>query len=234
MNVDGKPRLAQFWKDQNHGTPEKPNPVNDFPERREKKDKKWHKALMVLDKDLKATCVSPETMAASGKSYAEDIAPKVYHHVTDVVKLSHKKPIKDLNGEELSEEKIWGDMIACAQYGGDDEDRCEAPNPRDTLCPRTKRFPPTCADSRRIPATTPHPPPACPSGSKRTLRTSGRISTTDLTAFGCRRWPSPRRRCAASLLDSLVSVPSSASAPARWASLAACRTRAVLAPATCP
>ena len=124
MNVDGKPRLAQFWKDQNHGTPEKPNPVNDFPERREKKDKKWHKALMVLDKDLKATCVSPETMAASGKSYAEDIAPKVYHHVTDVVKLSHKKPIKDLNGEELSEEKIWGDMIACAQYGGDDEDRC--------------------------------------------------------------------------------------------------------------
>ena len=124
MHSDGVPRMGADWEKQNHGTPKSPIPIDDFPERREKKDGKYHKAFMVLDKDLKATCVSPETMGRSGRSFAEEMAPNTYHHVTDVVKLQRKKPLTGLDGEEMSEEKIWGDMVACAQYGGDDADKC--------------------------------------------------------------------------------------------------------------
>jgi hypothetical protein len=131
MHLDGVPQLGAHWTKQNHGTPKSPKPIDDFPERREKKDGKYHKAFMVLDKNLKATCVSPETMGRSGRSFAEEVAPSTYHHLTDVVKLQRKKPVKGLDGEELSEEKLWGDMVACAQYGGQDPDKCASPESKD-------------------------------------------------------------------------------------------------------
>ena len=87
---------------------------------RERRTNKWHKALPVND-----VCVSPEALGPSGKPYAQEVMPKLYHHLDEVNALTKKINARENTDadSETPEEQVWGDMVYCARPG-DDEDTC--------------------------------------------------------------------------------------------------------------
>ena len=115
-----------YWV-KNHGTPKKPKVISDKPAKRERAENKHHKALMVLDEKMQGICISPQQKGRRGGSYAEEVYPSTYHHMTAVNNLKRKKPIKDSEtGLDLPEERVWGDMAFCTQHGGGSEARCNS------------------------------------------------------------------------------------------------------------
>ena len=89
---------------------------------RERRTNKWHKALPVND-----VCVSPEALGPSGKPYAQEVMPKLYHHLDEANALTKKINAKENTDadSETPEEQVWGDMVFCARPG-DDEEACKA------------------------------------------------------------------------------------------------------------
>lgn len=126
------------WTDENQlnlGTPKHPRPEGNIAAQRERRENRWHAALMVLDSDLKGlTCVSPELEGRGiggtnqyGEKlvYAEEQLPQVYHDMTRVVNLGKKHDIKDEFNKTIPEEQVFGDMAFCAQHGHTNQERCE-------------------------------------------------------------------------------------------------------------
>jgi hypothetical protein len=125
----GTQQEQDYWV-RNHGTPKKPKVISDKPAKRERAENKHHKALMVLDEKMQGICISPQQKGRRGGSYAEEMYPSTYHHMDAVNKLQRKKPIKDSEtGQDLPEERVWGDMAFCTQHGGGNKDRCNSTDP---------------------------------------------------------------------------------------------------------
>ena len=120
-----EPEYQEHWKRTGHGTPKNPKPVSDLPQKRERRENKHHKALMALDDKMQGICISPEVKGPRGGSYAEEMYPRTYHHMTAVNNL--EEAVKDSEtGRELPEERVWGDMSFCVQHGGESEKRCNS------------------------------------------------------------------------------------------------------------
>lgn len=111
------------------GTVEHPRRMDDTPQDQELRTKRHHKGIMVLNKEAKGVCVSPELRAKSGKAYAEAAYPRAYHHLTDVINMD-KDEIPTVGNEEMPLERVWGDMAFCAQHGADDEEKCKSAAPK--------------------------------------------------------------------------------------------------------